>query len=246
MGDNGPTDQVLMGDSRHALLVAVRDAGRPLDAVEAGARVGLRPNTARGHLDLLCSMRLLKRQRDANTRRGRPRVLYELAAPTKGHADIRFLQADETDGAGLRGPTQPMEESFIEPPVVPYEAQRAARRWVATLAPAAPSGACRAEQALFVMTEVLERLGFHPDGDPKESTLAVHDCPFGEVARHSHTRVCEAHLVMLEAVAEQFDTTYGVELEYFAFDDVSHCLLRLTRRPAAARAQDGAMTPDEP
>ena len=83
------TYRALAGESRQALLAVLHQVGGPLDAVEAGASVGLHPNTARVHLEVLCSVGLVDRRTEDRSRRGRPRVLYEVAPPTRSLLDQR-------------------------------------------------------------------------------------------------------------------------------------------------------------
>ena len=77
------THKALAADSRLALLDVLEHAEGPLDAVEAGRRVGLHRNTARVHLDQLAEVGLVERQAEHRSTPGRPRVLYA----TQGASD---------------------------------------------------------------------------------------------------------------------------------------------------------------
>src|SRR6266545_3787544 len=72
--------RALSDPSRVQILKVVQDAEAPLDARELGTRVGLHVNTVRSHLRVLAEAGLVSARREARTRPGRPRVLYEAAA----------------------------------------------------------------------------------------------------------------------------------------------------------------------
>jgi predicted transcriptional regulator len=61
--------RALAGESRQALLAVLHEVGGPLDAVDAGASVGLHPNTARVHREVLCSVGLVDRRTEDRSRR---------------------------------------------------------------------------------------------------------------------------------------------------------------------------------
>ena len=54
------TMKVLADDTRHALFVALRDAGEPLTTRELSELVGLHPNTIRPHLERLRQVGLVQ------------------------------------------------------------------------------------------------------------------------------------------------------------------------------------------
>ena len=101
--------RALASESRQALLAALRRVDKPLDADEAGAAVGLHPNTARVHLELLCSAGVLERRTEDRTKRGRPRVRggaepASTGVPTPrdpGCAPTSMTRADPEQGVAL-------------------------------------------------------------------------------------------------------------------------------------------------
>jgi predicted ArsR family transcriptional regulator len=203
MADKQHFERDIAGGSRRALLSALEEAGRPLGAEEVAARVGLHPNTARGHLDLLCAMHVLRRQAEAGNRRGRPRVLYELSGG--GTASARLTEA-------------------------PSGAWEAGRRWALSLT---PSPSLSPREAHLLVSELLDRLGYRPEAHPDEGTVSVHHCPFAEVARYGRTAVCGAHLSLLRALVGQVEAGLEVALEPLVVDGPSVCTVRLTERRAA-------------
>ncbi len=78
------TMKVLADDTRHALFVALRDAGQPLTTRELSDLVGLHPNTVRPHLDKLRQVGLVESETHGHGRVGRPQHRFQVPgrAPT--------------------------------------------------------------------------------------------------------------------------------------------------------------------
>lgn len=223
------TYRALAGESRQALLAALQRVGGPLDAGEAGAAVGLHPNTARVHLELLCSVGLVARRTEDRSRRGRPRVLYEVAEATRALLDHR--RAREAD-VGYRELARLLAQQLAELPDVPSEALRAGRRWAAVLSNVAlPTGRLSRGDTLGVAVDLLRRLGFDPAPGPDADRILLHHCPFEEVARESRSVVCGIHLGMLKATVERLDSPLDVVgLEPFVTDEPTVCIVHLGAR----------------
>jgi predicted ArsR family transcriptional regulator len=230
-GRDRATYRALAGESRQALLAALQRVDGPLDAGEAGASVGLHPNTARAHLEVLCSVGLVERRMEDRSRRGRPRVLYEVAAAVRGSLDRgRAREAD----AGYRELARLLAQRMSELPDVPSEALRAGRRWATVLGDVAlPTERLSAAETIGVATDLLDRLGFEPRPEPGTGggRIVLHRCPFEEVARESRSVVCGIHLGMLKATVERLDSPWGVVgLEPFVSDEPSMCTVQLAAR----------------
>ena len=227
---------MLAGESRQALLAALRRVEGPLDAVEAGAAVGLHPNTARAHLNLLCSAGFVKRRAEDRSTRGRPRVLYEVAATTESVLDGRVAP----DDAAYRELARLLAYQFSELPDVSSEALRAGRRWAAVLDKFALSaGPMSPQEGIEVLTDLLTRLGFHPTVDAPAGEIRLERCPFLDVARESAAVICGVHLGMLKATLERLNASLEVVgLEPLVIDDPSVCIVRLAERrlPGPAEA----------
>lgn len=227
------TYRALAGQSRRALLAVLRQSGRPLDASEAAAAVGLHRNTARVHLDVLCSAGLLRRRVEDRSIRGRPRVLYEPAA-----AVPRILEEADagygtgTGQAGYRELAGLLARQLAEMADVPDEAMRAGRRWAAALYERPlPARRLSAGEATAAVTDLLGRLGFDPEPDPDANQILLHRCPFAEVARENRAVICGIHLGMLTTTVERLNAPLGVEgLDPFVTDEPSLCIVRLATR----------------
>ena len=226
------TYRALAGDSRRALLTLLQRAGWPFDAGEAGAAVGLHPNTARVHLDLLCSVGLLRRRTEERSRRGRPRVLYEVAeAVGILVGDQRARDAE----IGYRDLARLLAQQLSELPDMPNEALRAGRRWAGVLnGMPLPTELLSRSETIGVVTELLQRLGFRPEADEDHGRVLLHHCPFVEIAKESRVVVCGVHLGMLKATVERLDAPLDVAgLDPFVADQPV-CVVRLAARPTPA------------
>ncbi len=222
------TYRALAGESRQAILAALHQVGGPLDAAEVGASVGLHPNTARVHLEVLCSVGLVERRTEARSRRGRPRVLYKMAAPTRTSLGARLPEPD----VSYRELARLLARQLSELPDVPTEALRAGRRWAAVLGNVAlPTQRLSRDETMDVAVDLLTRLGFEPEAGLGADRIMLHNCPFEEVARESCAVVCGIHLGMLKATVERLDSPVDVAgLEPFVTYDPCVCIVHLATR----------------
>lgn len=237
------TCRALAGQSRQALLAALRQSGRPLDASEAAAAVGLHRNTARVHLNVLCSAGLLRRRVEGRSIRGRPRVLYEFAAAAS-RAPGEVSAGSGNGQASYRELAALLARQLVEMAGVPDEAMRAGRRWAAALDERPlPAQRLSAERAAAAVTGLLGRLGFDPEPEPDASQILLHRCPFAEVARENRAVICGIHLGMLTATVERLNAPLGVAgLDPFVTDEPSMCIVRLAAR---TRSRKPSRRPEE-
>jgi predicted ArsR family transcriptional regulator len=231
--------RALAAPSRRALLSALVRAGRPVDAAEAAEAVGLHRNTARVQLETLVSAGLLRRRAEKRDARGRPRVLYE---PTRSGSEQVPAGRPPASSASYRELARMLALQLAEFPDVRDAAIRAGRRWAAAIderpLPAAPLSA---GDAMDMITEMLDRLGFDPEADDAGQRILLHRCPFADVARENRAVICGIHLGMLTGTAERLDAPLAVaSLDPFAADDPPLCIVRLANRgEGSASAADG-------
>ena len=238
---NAEAYRALAGRSRRALLAALRQAGRPLDASEAAAAVGLHRNTARVHLDLLWKAGLVLRRPEDRSVQGRPRMLYELASPPAYPVEATGPAAKEPGYRELAGL---LAQQLTQVADLPGEAILAGRRWASALDERPfPVGPLSAAEAAAEVTGVLSRLGFDPEQDLGTGRILLHRCPFAEVARESRAVVCGIHLGMLTATAERLNSPLRIAgLDPFVTDDPPLCVVRVAiprsrrRRPGQEEA----------
>ena len=235
--------RALAGESRQALLAALRRVGRPVDAGEAGAAVGLHPNTARVHLDLLCAVGLLNRRTEDRSVRGRPRILYAVAPQAESVLDGQRPREPEL---GYRELARLLARQLSERPDMPSEAVKAGRRWTAVLDKVSlPTGRLSTAETIAVMSEMLSRLGFHPEPSRDGDQIRLHRCPVAEVARESRTVVCGVHLGMLNALIERLDAALDiVGVDPFVTENPSLCVVRLTARDRRDHGEPNHGEPD--
>ncbi len=234
LAGDAATYRALAGQSRQALLAALRQSGRPLDASEAAAAVGLHRNTARVHLDVLCSVGLLRRRVENRSVRGRPRVLYEPAAAVPATPDGAGAGMGQ---AGYRDLAWLLARQLAEMADVPDEAIRAGRRWAAALDERPlPGHPLSVGEGTAAVTSLLDRLGFYPEPDPDTNRILLHRCPFAEVARENRAVICGIHLGMLTATVERLNSPLDVEgLDPFVTDEPSLCVVRLATRARSGK-----------
>ncbi len=229
--------RALAGQSRQALLAALRQAGRPLDASEAAAAVGLHRNTARVHLDLLWKAGLVRRQPEDRSVQGRPRMLYEPASPPTAVSRA----GDQAGEPGYRELAGLLARQFTQVADLPGEAILAGRRWAAVLdEQPLPAGPLSAAEAAAQVTAVLSHLGFGPEQDLGNDRILLHRCPFADIARESRAVVCGIHLGMLTATAERLNSPLRIAgLDPFVSDDPPICVVRLAT-PRSRRWRPGS------
>jgi len=242
-GRDATTHHALAGESRQSLLSFLRRRRRAVDAAEAGEAVGLHRNTARTHLDMLVRAGLVTRRLEERTVPGRPRILYEVTRATHDERDI------PTDG-GYRQLARLLADQLTEVPDARSEAIRAGRRWATTVERRPiPNRALTPPEAVQVVVELLDDLGFEPEPAPSADPerILLHNCPFADVARDNRAIVCAIHLGMLTATFERLDAPITLAgLDPFLDDEPLLCAVRLETRSAPPASPRGGRTRTEP
>lgn len=221
------------GDSRQALLGALRRSSHPLDATEAGRIVGLRRNSARAHLEVLVSIGLARRLVETRSTRGRPRVLYERATSlpetregSRAEGDLAYLDLGYLELAQL------LAGQLTEMEGASSEAVRAGRRWAAAVdsSPLVLGNGTPLE-AMDAVVNLFTRLGFEPELLADEGKILLHHCPFVEVAKQARPIVCGMHLGMLQATLERHDAAIEVTgFLPFVEDDPILCVVKVAEK----------------
>jgi predicted ArsR family transcriptional regulator len=243
------THKALAGDSRLALLDVLEQAGGPLDAVEAGRRVGLHRNTARVHLDQLVEVGLVEKHNEQRSLPGRPRVLYskaegalEGATPNEDIDDIDYRELARVLAAQLARSADAGQQ-----------AELAGRRWAAAVDKAdVPSGSVTSEIAIEAVTEIMDDLGFRPVADDRR--ILLRRCPFADLAKEQRQVICGVHLGILKQTFESLDSPVAVDrLDSLVQEDPLLCVVHLTdqendlpSRPLRPRSRAGRNASDPP
>ena len=222
---DGPLHRALADPRRRALAELIAAAAAPLDARELGAALGLHPNTVRWHLGLLERAGLVVPRTLPSAGRGRPRVGWSAVRRSEPAAEYRLL-------ASL------LAGSLAGAPDGEERARAAGRDWGAYLVQRPePGTALDADQAQVRLIELFDRHGFHPEAEPAGSgsadgpAVALHACPFSDVAQAHGAVVCGAHKGLVEGALAELGGALGLAgLEPFARPGT--CLVHL--RPASA------------
>ena len=240
MSDTGVA-HVLAAESRSELLAALRAAGRPVSVADAAALLGLRPSTARFHLDLLVSAGLVARETERRGTAGRPRIRYVARdsstpdATTSGsaarEADAAVPRGGVAEEAGYRRLARVLADqlSGLDDPA--RAAREAGHRWVEALdVPPGGEADLDPDAAVAEVAGLMDRLGFAPDRPAGGDRLLLRRCPFEAVARDHRAVVCGVHAGMLEQTFERLGGAVAMtELRPFASEDPLLCVVGLRR-----------------
>lgn len=210
-----------LGPTRARVLALLQDAGEPMTAAAAGARLGLHVNSARFHLDALTEDGLVLRRREERSTPGRPKLLYAAAtaAPGVAHRSYRLLAEILT--------------SFLADklPNPAASAEEAGHAWGRYLSPAPePFRRPHESEALDSLVNALDRMGFdsHFVDEPGALRLEISHCPFLEVVEGNIPVVCSVHLGLIRGILEQINAPVSADtLEPLV--EPSRCIARLTR-----------------
>lgn len=214
--------QVLAGASRVRVLEHLRARRAPLTAPEIAEGVGLHPNTVRLHLDQLLGAGLVTRQTQGSGARGRPRVLYAATPPplpaeppeSDGYRQLAGVLAARLDATGERAAD---------------DAAAAGRAWGRATTERRGTAATAAE-ATDHLVQVMDRLGFQPSAAAPDGTIALHHCPFRQVAEQHSRVVCGVHLGLMQGALENLGAPLrATRLEPFVTPEL--CLAHLGAAP---------------
>lgn len=185
-------------------------------AGEVALQLDLHENTARKHLDGLVARGLLERTRKESEGRGRPASSYR-ALPQHAEPDARVR-----DYVGL---ASALARHIAATSSYPRrDAIAAGETWGAELAmePRHDAGTSNA-----TVISLLDELGFAPDADAGNTSIALRRCPLLDAVRAAPEVVCAVHLGLARgALAARGASTASVELTPFA--EVGACRLLLT------------------
>lgn len=222
--------RVLAGVSRVQVLEVLREHGRALTVTDVAERVGLHPNTVRLHLDHMVEAGLATREREHRDRPGRPRLLYAATAVEPG-------RGGRGGQGGYRLLAEILASRLEDTSPQPGEiAAAAGRTWGADLARTlSPADRRDAGQATEHMVALLDGLGFAPRSADAGQTIALHRCPFLQVAEKHAQVVCGVHLGLMQGAFAELDAPVQItRLDPFVAAGL--CLARLAPVPAGSHA----------
>jgi predicted ArsR family transcriptional regulator len=179
-----------LGDpTRHGIFRYVADAPAesPAGIAELTEHLGLNHNAIRQHLAKLVEAGLVVGRTVQSGGRGRPRLVYEVAAGVESQW-------------GVTGPYERLSRllaDMIHTGETPVELGRRVGRELG-----APSDT--SEHTVTEMANVMARQGFDPEVRVRKNTadILLRNCPFQSVALAHPDTVCTLHLGMAEGLAE--------------------------------------------
>jgi predicted ArsR family transcriptional regulator len=213
--------RALSDPSRVRILEVIREAAAPLDARQLGTRVGLHVNTVRSHLHLLAEAGLVSARREARTRPGRPRVLYEATAEAPAPpAPASYRLLAQILASSLAG-------SERDPGA---RAEQAGRAWGAHLVERPPPFTSISQQeTIDHVVRLHQEHGFRPElrRAPSGPEIVLRRCPFQEVATTYQAVICPLHLGLIRGALTELQTDVEADrLEPFA--EPGACVAHIT------------------
>ena len=211
-----------LAEPSRARILAELGGGKPLDARELAARVGLHVNTVRVHLAALADAGLVTGSTVPPQGPGRPRLVYRAtAAGTDERRRYRLLAEILTALVARFGPGAGDQLEAI--------GHTSGRQLVGS----SPAGVSLTEaEAVGRLIELLDDIGFEPELEPgtRSQRILMRPCPFLELARQHPEVVCRLHLSLMRgALAELGATTSATKLTPFVQADL--CVAHLAAAP---------------
>ncbi len=212
--------RALSDPSRIQILKVVQEAATPLDARELGTRVGLHVNTVRSHLHLLAEAGLVSARREARTRPGRPRLLYEATAEALDAPALpSYRLLAQILASSLAG-------SERDPSA---RAEEAGRAWGAHLVDRPPPFTSTSkEKTIDQVVRLHEEHGFSPElrRAPSGQEIVLKRCPFHEAATTYPTVICPLHLGLVRGALTALGT--AVEADWLKpFAEPGACIAHM-------------------
>lgn len=177
-----------LGDpTRHRIFRYIADARRPVTIAELTDHLGFNHNAIRQHLAKLAAAGLIVGQTVPAGGRGRPRLVYEVAAGVDS-------------GWGVSGPYERLSRMLAEIVSSGESPVTIGRRVGQGLA--SPSET--ADGTVADITSVMARQGFEPEvrRQGRRAVVTLLNCPFREVALEHPDTVCALHLGIAEGLAD--------------------------------------------
>lgn len=213
-----PGRDTMRAGRRDDVLRLLRELDRPASIAEVASRLGIHANTARFHLDNLARLGQVRRADPDQRGPGRPPLMFAAVHgmdPTGPRAYQVLAQALLTELASGPDPAR--------------RATDAGRAWATQLARSVPDQG----QPVAHLLELLEELGFAPEltapAEPDSpGSIALHHCPFLELATSDPEVVCPVHLGLMRGVLESWRAPVRVKrLQPFVRPDL--CVAHLAK-----------------
>jgi len=236
-------DRAALSAPRATVLEHLQKDASVATVAQVAVSLGMHTNTARKHLDALAYAGLVSRRPTAPVGRGRPGWCYSADdCPTEPDARVREYAglAEALASHIARTSTQPAVDGAA-----------AGETWGRALADGAPSelgadnaggenaggnnAALEDAAARASVVALLAELGFAPQANADNTSVALLRCPLLDVATRYPEVVCAVHLGLVRGALDHLGAdTSGVTLLPFA--EPNACRLHLAHAPAHAMA----------
>jgi predicted ArsR family transcriptional regulator len=188
--DASPTPAPAVG--RTAVLESLRSSGSAQSAADIAQRLGLHPNTVRGHLELLVHLGYATRTAEDRTERGRPKILYQAVS-----ADLGVTEAYRGLATALAAELAALGATDQE------TADRAGEKWASALAQQGRLAPQRDEEsAIEHVASLFSDMGFQVATEPMGDRIYLQQCPYREIVAR-YPSVCDLHLGLMRAAFAQ-------------------------------------------
>jgi predicted ArsR family transcriptional regulator len=209
--------RALAPPTRFRLFSHIAGSEEPVGVAELTSYLGLNHNAVRQHLAVLVEAALVTEEIDDSRASGpgRPRLLYRLSAEAAGRW-------------GTAGPYEYLAGLFaaaLDSGLSPREAGRRSGRQEALAYKVD-------DDVLEALEREMQRRGFRPSRIGRGSTIdfILGRCPFQDIALTNPDAVCQAHLGLVEGLAESTGTIEVLGL--VAKDPLkAGCRLKVRHRP---------------
>jgi predicted ArsR family transcriptional regulator len=206
---------------RREVLSALDNASAPLDASAIAEQFNVHVTTARFHLEQLERAGLVRRVVQREGSRGRPRIAFEAAPRSQDEDALRQLNSVLIDALAS------------DPDGGRDRARAAGERWSSAYE---NETADHTVDTVEPLMRIFDQLGFEPEldadslpsdeGQPQR-VLALHGCPFRDLAVEHPDVVCSAHRGLMEGTLRHLGRDASdATLRPFVEPDLCTVLLR--------------------
>jgi predicted ArsR family transcriptional regulator len=208
---DGDRHVALASTVRREILRLLASAAEPLDAAAIAGDCGIHVTTARFHLEQLESAGMITREVVHRNGRGRPRMVYRV---------VEKASREES----LRGLSEVLADALASAPdEAKARAIQAGERWSHLFTDQSAPGS---GDDLGSLGRVFEKIGFAPEIREDGRVLALHECPFRDIASAYPSVVCSAHRGLLAGLVAHLGHPEG-EATLQPFVEPELCLVRL-------------------
>lgn len=218
----GAGHDVLAQPTRARLFSLLDELKRPASTEELAQELGLHPNGVRVHLERLLEAELVARTRSPRPR-GRPRDEWSIAPDARPGGESPNAYGDLVRWLARAIPARQSRLRDVE---------AAGREIGRELAPKA------AVPADVAMRSALSALGFQPELDMKQGTLActLGNCPYRDAVRENQEVVCTLHRGLTRGLLDIIDPKAKLTSFVPRDPDAAGCLIEVRGLSAATGA----------